>query len=53
MAGETSKAVMPCWGEEGLDVVSALAGQMFPVLDGHFTYATWMGSGLFLCIVPS
>lgn len=26
---------------EGLDVVAALAGQMFPVLDGDFTYAAW------------
>lgn len=33
---------MPCWGREGLDVVSALAGQMFPVLDGHYTYVTWL-----------
>lgn len=32
------RAVMPCWGEAGLDVVAALAGQMFPVLDGDFTY---------------
>ena len=26
---------------EGLDVVAALAGQMFPVLGGDFTYAAW------------
>eukprot|EP00434_Breviolum_minutum_P017853 symbB.v1.2.015756.t1/scaffold1187.1/size155418/5 len=32
------RAVMPCWGEAGLDVVAALAGQMFPVLAGDFTY---------------
>jgi len=32
------RAIMPCWGEAGLDVVAALAGQMFPVLAGDFTY---------------
>eukprot|EP00439_Symbiodinium_sp_Y106_P081138 s1005_g20.t1 len=31
-------AVLPCWGREGLDVVAALGGQMFPVLQGDFTF---------------
>ncbi|CAE7341687.1 abcG22 [Symbiodinium microadriaticum] len=33
------RAVLPCWGREGLDVVAALGGQMFPVLQGDFTFA--------------
>lgn len=35
---------------EGLDVVLALAGQMFPVLDGDFSYATrWLKCLCFVC----
>ncbi|CAJ1434077.1 unnamed protein product [Effrenium voratum] len=32
------RAVMPCWGSGGSDIVTALAGQMFPVLDGNYTF---------------
>eukprot|EP00913_Durusdinium_trenchii_P018907 g17765.t1 len=34
---------MPCWGASGPDAVAALAGQMFPVLGGDFTYAGDLG----------
>lgn len=37
------RAVMPCWGASGPDAVAALAGQMFPVLGGDFTYAGDLG----------
>jgi len=33
------RATMPCWGADGLDVVAALGGQMFPVLSADFTLA--------------
>eukprot|EP00442_Polarella_glacialis_P025588 CAMPEP_0115058150 /NCGR_PEP_ID=MMETSP0227-20121206/6177_1 /TAXON_ID=89957 /ORGANISM="Polarella glacialis, Strain CCMP 1383" /LENGTH=768 /DNA_ID=CAMNT_0002443079 /DNA_START=169 /DNA_END=2471 /DNA_ORIENTATION=- len=35
-----ARAVMPCWGSDGHDVVAALGGQMFPVLTAEDTYAT-------------